>query len=183
MCAFDVRHLGDGHGACRRRPWTACTSLLVRHRDPFDVGLSPAREPCGPRGRRTVADAGRLSDGMSVKRARASARPARRKAMSLPYYCRKCGSRCGVVCCRCRCLGPCASRSAMIQFRALAGPVLEHGPRSLACVRVIEIIKLKGATKVKARASRVLREDGDRSRSASRTPEASRFQSVNAGAL
>jgi hypothetical protein len=27
-------------------------------------------------------------------------------------------------------------------------------------MRVIEIIKLKGATKVKARASRVLREDG-----------------------
>ena len=58
------------------------------------------------------------------------------------------------------CLGLCASLSAMIQFRALAGPVLKHGPRSLACMRVIEIIKLKGATKVKARASRALREDG-----------------------
>lgn len=58
------------------------------------------------------------------------------------------------------CLGLCASLSAMIQFRALAGPVLKHGPRSLACVRVIEIFKLKGTTKVKARACRVLREDG-----------------------
>lgn len=28
----------------------------------------------------------------------------------------------------------------MIQFRALAGPVLKHGPRSLACVLVIETI-------------------------------------------
>lgn len=38
-------------------------------------------------------------------------------------------------------LGQCASPSAMIQFRALAGPVLKHGPRSLACMRVIEIIE------------------------------------------
>lgn len=43
---------------------------------------------------------------------------------------------------------------------ALAGPVLKHGPRSLACVRVIEINKLKGVTKVKACACRELREDG-----------------------
>lgn len=44
--------------------------------------------------------------------------------------------------------------------------------------------KLKGVTKVKARASRALREDGASVvRSASRTPEASRFQSVNVGAL
>lgn len=53
--------------------------------------------------------------------------------------------------------------SAMIQFRALAGPVLKHGPRSLACVRVIEYIlsiKLKGVTKVKADVRRPLREDG-----------------------
>ncbi|CAB3252206.1 unnamed protein product [Arctia plantaginis] len=42
----------------------------------------------------------------------------------------------------------------MIQFRVLAGPVLKHGPRSLACMRVIEIVKLKGATKVKARIKR-----------------------------
>lgn len=31
----------------------------------------------------------------------------------------------------------------MIRFRALAGPVLKHGPRSLACVRVIELTRNK----------------------------------------
>lgn len=72
-----------------------------------------------------------------------------------------CGLLCVGIVVAAVCLGLCASQSAMIQFRALAGPVLKHGPRSLACVRVIEIIfKLKGATKVKACACRALREDG-----------------------
>lgn len=34
-------------GRVRRRPSTACTSLLVMHRDPFDVGLSAVRESGG----------------------------------------------------------------------------------------------------------------------------------------
>ena len=45
-------------------------------------------------------------------------------------------------------------------------------------------MKLKGATKVKARAKPARSGRMERrSRSISRTPEASRFQSVNAGAL
>ena len=72
-----------------------------------------------------------------------------------------CGLLCVGIVVAAVCLGLCASQSAMIQFRALAGPVLKHGPRSLACVRVIEIIlKLTGVTKVKACACRALREDG-----------------------
>jgi hypothetical protein len=51
----------------------------------------------------------------------------------------------------------------MVLFRALTGPVLKHGPRSLACARVIGTglnrpilqTKPKGAMKVKAHASRV----------------------------
>ncbi|KPJ20822.1 hypothetical protein RR46_00560 [Papilio xuthus] len=34
-------------GRSSRRSRTACTSLLVMHRDPFDVGLSAVREPMG----------------------------------------------------------------------------------------------------------------------------------------
>ena len=75
-------------------------------------------------------------------RARVYARPARRKATSRPKSCPSAvfGAARLLQSQPCR-LGQCAYRSAMIQFRALAGPVLKHGPRSLACVRVIEITK------------------------------------------
>ena len=104
--------------------------------------------------------AGRHADGMTMNRARVHARLARRKVTSLSMSC-LCADVGAAPLLSLPCsLRLCASQSAMIQFRALAGPVLKHGPRSLACVRVIEINKLKGVTKVKACACRELREDG-----------------------
>lgn len=46
MCTGRLR-VAVRTGRVRRRPSTACTSLLVMHRDPFDVGLSAARESGG----------------------------------------------------------------------------------------------------------------------------------------
>lgn len=119
----------------------------------------------------TWRSAGRPSDGITMKRARVHARPARRKLFDAIEVLPLRGRRCVAIVVAAVCLGLCASQSAMIQFRALAGPVLKHGPRSLACVRVIEItFKLKGATKVKACARRALREDGAGSRPALALP-------------
>lgn len=74
----------------------------------------------------------------------------------------------------------------MIRFRALAGPVLKHGPRSLACVRVIELTRNKTERRNESEGARspcALGGWSSDTPSDSRTPEASRFQSVNAGAL
>ncbi|KAJ0171858.1 hypothetical protein K1T71_012644 [Dendrolimus kikuchii] len=190
---FDVAPVYIGVGtvrALRTRPRKACTSLLVMHRDPFDVGLSAAREPRRSKRRRDRGvrrpAVGRYSD--REPRTRYKARPARRKATSSPSSPPKRGRWCGAPVVAAVPVSDCARLSLRCyKFRALAGPVLKHGPRSLACVRVIECIKTERhnesegacAPRGRARSGRMER----RSRSTSRTPEASRFQSVNAGAL
>jgi hypothetical protein len=117
------------HVRPRSRPRTACTSLSVRHRDPFGVGLSVAPEPArraARRGGRTEAYADRPPDGRtheSRTRAHARVRPDARLLCAVAST--SCPSavvgpvRLSSQPCS---LGPCASRSAMILFRALAGP-------------------------------------------------------------
>ncbi|CAH1641849.1 unnamed protein product [Spodoptera littoralis] len=157
------RFTAVGTGRVRRRPRTSCTSLLVNTSRP--VRCRSKRRTGAPlplrggSGTATVAD--RPSDGSSDESRTRSIRvrpdASQRRIIRLRHSADVCAARLVSQPC---CLGLCASLSAMIQFRALAGPVLKHGPRSLACMRVIETIKLKGATKVKARARRALREDG-----------------------